>query len=99
MTGKIADVKGRRPAIIISTSCLFLLASMFFMVNSILTMAFLRFLYGFLYGFSLPLTTAIMSETLPFAMRGKGLVLVNFFVTLGKFYGCCIVYICLNSFT
>jgi MFS family permease len=37
-------------------------------------MLVLRFLYGVSYGFSLPLTTSMLSEIVPLKYRGKGLV-------------------------
>lgn len=61
-------------------------------------MAFIRFLYGIIFGFSLPLTTSMFSEIIPMTMRGKGLVLINFCITLGKLYGCLIAYLILDSF-
>lgn len=62
-------------------------------------MAFVRVLYGFTYGFSLPLTTSMLSEIIPIQYRGKGLVFLNFFVSLGKLIGCFLAMICLDSFS
>ena len=61
-------------------------------------MAIARFLYGTTYGFSLPLTTSMLSEIIPSEYRGKGLVILNFFVSIGKLFGCILAAIFLTNF-
>lgn len=58
----------------------------------------LRLLYGFCYGFSIPLPSSLIGEIIPLKWRGKSLVLLNFFVTVGKLFGCLLAYLCLDSF-
>lgn len=62
-------------------------------------MSFARFFYGFCYGFSLPLPSSMISELIPLKYRGKSLVILNFFVSVGKLFGCVLAYFCLESFT
>lgn len=62
-------------------------------------MTIFRLIYGIIYGFSIPLTTSMISEITPLKFRGKSLVLINFFVSIGKLYGCLLAYIFLENFT
>ena len=98
LTGKIADIHGRKPAILISSIMLFLVSIGFYFSMGIYSMIFLRFLYGFCYGFSLPLPSSLISEITPTEWRGKSLVIVNFFVSIGKIIGCVLAIICLDNF-
>jgi putative MFS transporter len=41
----------------------------------------------------------MFSEIIPSEYRGKGMVCVNFFVTVGKLYGFFIAYLTLDSYT
>ncbi len=61
-------------------------------------MIFMRFLYGLCFGFSVPLTTSMISEISPIIYRGKLLIVINFFMSLGKLYGCLLAYIFLSGF-
>lgn len=98
VTGRIGDFAGRRPAIIVSSLMLFLISMSFQLITTRWEMAFARVLYGICYGFSIPLPSAMLSELVPSAQRGKCLVLLNFFVTVGKLFGCLLAYICLQDF-
>lgn len=98
-TGSVADRYGRKIAIKFSSLMLFIVSMSFILVNSVMTMGIVRLLYGFTYGFSLPLTTSMLSEIIPIQYRGKGLVFLNFFVSIGKLFGCILAMICLDSFT
>ncbi|EAS04378.1 MFS transporter (macronuclear) [Tetrahymena thermophila SB210] len=98
-TGSIADRYGRKIAIQYSSLALFLISNSFVLVKTVGSMGFVRVLYGFTYGFSLPLTTSMLSEIIPIQYRGKGLVFLNFFVSVGKLVGCILAMICLDSFT
>lgn len=61
-------------------------------------MALARYFYGCIYGFALPLTTSMLSEIIPMKLRGKGLVVVNMFISIGKITGCVLAIICLDDF-
>lgn len=63
------------------------------MTNSIFTFIILRFLYGFIYGFSLPLSISMVSEIIPVKYRGKAIILTNFCVSLGKVWGIFLAYL------
>jgi MFS family permease len=39
----------------------------------------------------------MISEIIPKSYRGKALVLTNFFISIGKMWGCLIAYICMDS--
>jgi len=61
-------------------------------------MMIIRFCYGISYGFSLPLTTSMLSEITPLEYRGKGIVFLNFFVSVGKMFGVILAILCLDDF-
>jgi len=61
-------------------------------------MTLLRLSYGIIYGLSLPLTTSMMCEITPMSIRGKLLIIINFFVSVGKMFGVIIAFICLKNF-
>ncbi len=62
-------------------------------------------MYGFCFGFSLPLTTSmgnlnlirIVTEITPKLYRGKMLLLLSLFITFGKVFGCYIAYFFLDE--
>ena len=97
ITGKIADNHGRRHSLVHSSFVQFLASLLFLFVNNVYTMVMARFIYGFIFGFSLPLTTSMISEITPIKYRGKMLVTINFFLTFGKLYGCLIAYMFLDN--
>ena len=74
IAGKYADTYGRKPCILLSSLLFFILAIGFTFSNTVTVMVILRFLYGASFGFSLPLTTSMLSEMVPIRYRGKGLV-------------------------
>ncbi|KRX08051.1 Major facilitator superfamily domain, general substrate transporter [Pseudocohnilembus persalinus] len=98
-TGKIADVKGRRYAIKWSSLSLFICSICFYVIQDVYQMALIRLIYGMIYGISLPLTTSMFSEIIPMQYRGKGLVIINLFVSVGKIVGCLFAWICLDNFS
>ena len=81
---------------------------MFAFCNSPTSMVFVRFFYGFVFGkmkfllynkgFTIPLTTCMISEITTMAFRGRFLIIINFFVSLGKIYAFILAYICLEDF-
>ena len=65
IAGRIADKHGRRPSIIFSSICIFFITLSFYFIPNEIIMIMVRFLYGFVFGFSLPLTTSMFSEICP----------------------------------
>jgi len=98
ITGKISDRYGRRITILISSSIQFVITLCFCFVNSIFFLIILRFIYGIIYGFSLPLSISMVSEIIPLRFRGKLIVLTNFCVSLGKIWGIFLAYLIFNDF-
>ena len=88
VTGKIADNHGRRFSLVHSSFIQFIISLSFAFINDVYSMIIIRFFYGFIFGFSLPLTTSMVSEITPLKYRGKMLVIINFFMTFGKLYAC-----------
>jgi putative MFS transporter len=97
LTGRIADIKGRKFTLIYASTLQFLIAFSFSLINSIPSFLILRFLYGFCYGFSLPLTISLVSEIVPLKYRGKGIIFTNFCVSLGKLWGIFLSWIILSD--
>lgn len=95
--GKFSDVYGRKHIIQLSLVFQILNALSFYSCYSFLALVCLRFLYGFCYGFSLPLTTIYITEILPKHLRGKWVVLINLFVTIGNIYGTLMAYFVMES--
>ena len=58
-----------------------------------------RFLYGFTYGFTVAITTSVFAEITPNKFRGKGILFLNFCISLGKLYGLLLAAIFLKDFT
>lgn len=85
----------------------FAVANTFLLCNSANAMGVVRFLYGFAYGnsiqihvgFTIPLTTTMISEITSMKVRGRFLIVINFFVSVGKIYAFVLAYICLDNFT
>ena len=90
LTGKIADIHGRRVSLVFSSLLQFIISFSFVFVSSYNQMIVARFFYGAVFGFSLPLTTALASEITPLKYRGRSIVMINFFMTIGKLYACLI---------
>jgi MFS family permease len=57
-----------------------------------------RAFYGFSYGFTIAITTSVFAEITPNKYRGKGILLLNFCVSIGKLYGLLLAYIFLDTF-
>jgi putative MFS transporter len=100
VTGNYADRFGRRRLIALSAVLQVAVKVAFSAVAGVASMYAVRFAVGFCFGFSLPLTTSmsnlkgyLVAEITPIEYRGKMLVIINFFLTLGKVLGCFLVYI------
>jgi putative MFS transporter len=99
LTGRIADKQGRVPAIEISAIFLLIVSSLFVFINNFYLMCFMRFVYGINFGFSLPLTTSLLSEIMPINSRGRGIVFLNFLISIGKLFGVLLAVFCLDDFS
>jgi putative MFS transporter len=95
--GKFSDSYGRKRIIQVSLVFQILNPLAFSLCNGFFTLLCLRLFYGFCYGFSLPLTTIYITEILPKHLRGKWVVLINFFVTIGNIYGTLMAYFVMES--
>ena len=98
ITGKIADKHGRKPTILYASIIQFIVCISFSMVNSLFLLIVLRFFYGFVFGFSLPLTISMVSEIFPLKFRGKCIILTNFHTSIGKVYAIILAYFILTDF-
>jgi MFS family permease len=72
---------------------------LFLVANNLTIMSFVRFFYGFSFGFTIALTTSMYAESSPLKYRGKGLLFLNFCVSLGKIFGIFLAYVFLDTFT
>jgi putative MFS transporter len=87
LSGLVSDRLGRRPVLILGSCLQFVTSCLFILSQDTLLLLGTRFLYGLTYGATVVLTTSILSETLPVAIRGKGLLMLNFAVSIGKVAG------------
>ena len=94
VTGKLADLYGRRITIIYACFSQFLFSFLFAYINSLSWLIILRFLYGFIYGFTLPITISAIAEISTKDVRGKLIICVNFCVTMGKLYALLLIFLC-----
>jgi putative MFS transporter len=99
ISGKLSDIYGRRPLIIGGSILQILVSGSFLFVNAYGTMILARAIYGFAYGFTIAITTSVFAEITPSKYRGKGILLLNFCVSIGKLYGLLLAHIFLDSFT
>lgn len=98
LTGNFADRHGRRITIIYASAFQFLVCCSFAMINSVFMLVLLRLLYGFCYGFTLPLTISMVSEITTIEFRGKCIIITNACVSVGKIWAVLLAYIFLDSF-
>ena len=87
ISGQLADQYGRRYIIRIGAVMQIIVSVLFYFANSLFMMFLLRLLYGFSFGFTIAVTTSILAEISPETYRGKGVLLLNFFISFGKMYG------------
>ena len=92
-SGGLADRYGRRRLIGYGSIMQLAASVLFYFAYTINIMFFLRFLYGFSFGFTVALTTSLFAEVTPEAYRGKGLLLINFIISIGKLLGVGLGYI------
>ncbi len=82
-SGKLADLIGRKKVVIIGYSMAILIGCLYLTVNSIFFFLLLRFFHGFAVGFAPTGATALVTDTLPVEIRGKGMGIWGMFVSLG----------------
>ena len=99
ISGKLSDLHGRKSLIMVGTFLQLIFSISFLFSDSVTSMTFLRFGYGFSFGFTVALTTSMYAESSPIKYRGKGLLLLNFCISLGKIFGILVAYTYLTSFT
>lgn len=90
--GKFSDQHGRRTIIMWGMLMQVVICVLTALSGSFWSLVVLRFFFGFSYGFSLPLTTVYITELMPSKQRGKWILFVNFFMTIGKLYGTLLAY-------
>lgn len=98
ITGKLSDNHGRKPMILIGSFMQFAACCLFAFVRGYASFMLVRFLYGFTFGLTIALTTSMFSEIVPTSYRGKGLLLLNFFVSIGKVFSVILAYMYLDNF-
>ena len=95
--GSLADRVGRRRMLLFSS---------FFQTAATIAYAFARsngflcfvvFVYGIVYGLSLPLSTTMMAEITPMAQRGRSIVLINACIGIGQLYGILLAFVVLED--
>jgi MFS family permease len=99
ISGKLSDKHGRKSLIMIGTFLQIVFSVLFLVANTVAFMTFMRFGYGFSFGFTIALTTSMYAESSPMRYRGKGLLFLNFCVSLGKIFGIALAYFFLSSYT
>lgn len=85
-SGFLADRYGRKRLITSGALLQICVSFVFYLANSLEAMVLLRFLYGFSFGFTVAVTTSMFAEVSPSAYRGKGILLINFCISIGKLY-------------
>jgi len=96
-SGQLADKYGRRTLIRYGSIMQIAVALLFYMANSLAFLFLLRFIYGFSFGFTVAVTTSMFAEITPEKYRGKGVLLINFCISIGKLYGVCLGYAFIES--
>ena len=92
-SGLLADIHGRRKLIILGSILQIIVALCFYLAQSLTMMFILRFFYGYVFGFTVAITTSMFAEITPEKYRGKGILLINFCISIGKLYGVFLGYI------
>lgn len=85
-SGMLADRYGRRRLIVWGALLQMGVSLMFYYAGSMGAMMLLRFSYGFSFGFTVAVTTSMFAEISPAAHRGRGILLINFCISIGKLY-------------
>jgi MFS family permease len=90
-SGKLADTIGRKKVVIIGYFLAVLVGILYLSVNTIFFFLLLRFIHGFAVGFAPTGATALVTDIIPYEIRGKGMGIWGMFVSLGigigQFFG------------
>lgn len=97
VVGGFSDLHGRRKIVIIGMLMQVVVCVAVGFCRWFWLLVVLRFCFGFAYGFTLPLTTVYITELVPPTNRGKWILFVNFFVTIGKLYGTFLAWLVLDN--
>lgn len=98
-SGKFADRYGRKPVVLLGSLFQFFVCCSFALVNTYGAILLARLLYGLCFGLTIAITTTMFSEIVPLKYRGKGLLIINFCVSLGKVYSFILSAMFLQNFT
>lgn len=90
ISGFVSDRFGRRKTLIFATFAQFVVGVASAFTTNLLAFIAVRGLFGLLIGFTIPIGPTMVSELTPTKFRGRGIVIINFFFTVGKIY-CVIV--------
>jgi len=99
LTGLVSDRIGRRKTLLYASFAQFAVGVLSASVNDVYLFILIRGLFGAMIGFTMPLAPAFATEITPLEFRGKGIVLLNFFYTIGKLYAILIAVFCLDDLT
>jgi len=97
--GWVSDRVGRTKALFHASIIQFIVGIISTMVSDINMFIFIRGIFGIIIGFTIPLTPSLASEITPVNLRGRGIVAINFFFSLGKFYAVIVAKFCLDDLT
>jgi len=95
--GYVSDKLGRKTALLYSSIIQFFIGVVSTFVQSVSVFILMRGLFGLIIGFTLPLAPSFASELTPVNIRGRGVVFVNFFFSIGSFYAVIVGKFCLDS--
>lgn len=96
-SGMLADIHGRRRLITWGACMQIAVSLLFYLAETLSMMLWLRFLYGFAFGFTVAITTSMFAEISPEKYRGKGILLINFCISFGKLYAVLLGYFFLQE--
>jgi MFS transporter, putative metabolite:H+ symporter len=93
LSGSLADKHGRRSIIRVGAWMQIGASLLFYFADSLFLMFWIRLLYGFAFGFTITVSTSAFAEISPEKYRGKGVLLINFFISIGKLYAVMLGYL------
>jgi MFS family permease len=82
-SGKLADKIGRKKVILFGYLLAIIVGVLYVSANTIFFFLILRFFHGFAVGFAPTGATALITDVLPYEIRGKGMGIWGMFVSLG----------------